>query len=622
MTNLYKSLLTGTLILAGAMSAQAYNLTINVNDASLVRCAVAYQDVELKNGVNEFKDLTADAMVQISPNDGAAIVSYSKNGVVTSWPSNIWDYLYSDTDYVIDINAGLIDNLASAVLNVKTDDADAAGLQLGPAWINGISTTLKTGDNVIKYIPGAYTYATISSNTYGKPLYKVTADGVEKTPDSGGQYQLTIEDGMNIEIQSKFPDIDVPVVFNYVNDGKDALEKVEINGTPVTNYNDAGFTVKMGDQLRIWFNTQDFKINKFDFNDTSLTWVSSYYDAYVTTASEITVDATKYAMYTFTVDVDDATHVEFWKGYSGSGTTVQLQNGLNTVEISSNNPRITVCSADGYLIDEMTVNGQLAEKAYNNKDWLWDNIADGDKVVIKTSVIVRDQTFALWLEDRNAWNDFNLTDPSWAPVFSTISTGYNVATRAEWEINPLYLSGWGEGLDYSKLTVYLDDNKLDWGSYGFNVTLRDIVDGNVIKVYTSGEPTPCNVDFDINENATGLFTVTKDVINTVDPEYGFNCLSGTQVTITSQTPLVVKVNGTAIDKTENVTREAADDNVYSFVVNDNSTVSIEKDVNVGIGTIAADAAETEIYNLQGVRVTNANLPAGIYIVNGKKVVVK
>lgn len=619
MTNLYKSLLAGTLILSGAVSAQAYNITIKINDASLVTCALAYQEVELHDGVNEFKDLTDDAMLQVSPVDGAAFVSYSKNGVNSSWPNNIWEYLYNDTDYVYDITVGRVEDLATGVLNVKTDDAEAVYMQLGPAWINGISSTLTTGDNVIKYIPGAYTYANISSNTYGKPLYQVTANGDVLTPNEGGQYEITLENNMNIEILSKFPDQDVPVVFNYVNDGKNAVSKVELNGEAITNYNDPGFTVKMGDLLKIWFNTEDYKINKFDFNDTSLTWVSSYYDAYVTTASEITVDATKYEMYTFTVDVDDASHVVFWKGYSGSGTPVSLNNGSNTVEISSNNPRITVCSADGYLIDEMTVNGDLAEKSYNNKDWIWENIANGDKVVIKSSVVVRDQTFAFWVEDRNAWSDLSLMDPTWAQIFNPIVTGYNVASRAAWEIDPMYLQGWGNGMDYTKVALYIDDNKLDWSG---NTTLKDISNGNVIKLYTSGVPAACNVEFDVNENASGLFTVTKDVINSVDPDFGFNCLAGTQVSISSQTPLVVKVNDRIVDKVESETRENGNDAVYTFVVTADSKVSVEKDRNVGISSIGADASETVIYNLQGVRVTNANLPAGIYIVNGKKVVVK
>lgn len=58
----------------------------------------------------------------------------------------------------------------------------------------------------------------------------------------------------------------------------------------------------------------------------------------------------------------------------------------------------------------------------------------------------------------------------------------------------------------------------------------------------------------------------------------------------------------------------------------NMSVEISKEYKIdgsdAIETIATENGETTIYNLQGVRVNAEKLPAGIYIINGKKVAVK
>jgi hypothetical protein len=68
---------------------------------------------------------------------------------------------------------------------------------------------------------------------------------------------------------------------------------------------------------------------------------------------------------------------------------------------------------------------------------------------------------------------------------------------------------------------------------------------------------------------------------------------------------------------------------YQFdTVNDGDVIKIMFNETTGVENIAADANATfDVYNLQGVRVARNvsnlnNLPAGIYIANGKKVVVK
>ena len=60
---------------------------------------------------------------------------------------------------------------------------------------------------------------------------------------------------------------------------------------------------------------------------------------------------------------------------------------------------------------------------------------------------------------------------------------------------------------------------------------------------------------------------------------------------------------------------------YVFTVNKATTVEITKSTGTGINTINASNADNAIYTLQGVKV-NGKAAKGLYIKNGKKVVVK
>ena len=110
--------------------------------------------------------------------------------------------------------------------------------------------------------------------------------------------------------------------------------------------------------------------------------------------------------------------------------------------------------------------------------------------------------------------------------------------------------------------------------------------------------------------------VKKDIITEVtDLATGFSALTGTQVDITPAEGknLNVSVNDEAI---------TADNGVYSFNVTAATAVKIEE--ATGINSISSDdKADNKVYTVQGVRVNNVkNLPAGLYIVNGKTRVVK
>jgi hypothetical protein len=78
------------------------------------------------------------------------------------------------------------------------------------------------------------------------------------------------------------------------------------------------------------------------------------------------------------------------------------------------------------------------------------------------------------------------------------------------------------------------------------------------------------------------------------------------------------------------TIEAGEDGSYSFEVTEDTTVKIASKATDAVSAIAINNnVNNNVYNLQGVAVLRnasaeqiATLPAGLYIINGKKVVKK
>jgi len=136
------------------------------------------------------------------------------------------------------------------------------------------------------------------------------------------------------------------------------------------------------------------------------------------------------------------------------------------------------------------------------------------------------------------------------------------------------------------------------------------------KFFFNETPETYTVTVDADENLT--VSATRDLISEVADCSSFTVLGTSNVSIAvsgadNEDKLVVKVNDQEV---------TAEDGKYSFTVSADTKVSVSKEA--GVSNISVDNnASSEVYNLQGIRVArNANninnLPAGIYIMNGKK----
>lgn len=149
--------------------------------------------------------------------------------------------------------------------------------------------------------------------------------------------------------------------------------------------------------------------------------------------------------------------------------------------------------------------------------------------------------------------------------------------------------------------------------------------GDVYKVYTQGNaPELHNITFDLQGEGTDGVAVTTDVI-TPCPDFvgGVSVLTGTQIAVT------VPVDGEFSVLLDDEPLEAAEGGAYVFAATADHKVTVAG--TTGISNVAADrVADGPVYNLQGIRVLDSasdaaavrTLPAGVYIANGKKFVVR
>lgn len=140
-------------------------------------------------------------------------------------------------------------------------------------------------------------------------------------------------------------------------------------------------------------------------------------------------------------------------------------------------------------------------------------------------------------------------------------------------------------------------------------------------VYSSDEGAKWTVTTaNADEVRDGQCTITVDdrITNVAAWAGKHSVLPGTEISIKPETGYDVTV------KVDNVERSADADGAYVVNVMANTAIEIST-ASSGINDIeAAKTASSDVYNLQGVRIArNADikqLPAGIYIVNGKKII--
>ena len=605
----------GAIVAGGVQGASAaITVKLTINDVSGVTVKANYEKVPVQNGENTIS-VNAYSSLEVTTDEDYILESVIDDGVIkTSWGGSATMYYYTDGDEaLVNVVNRKLSDVRTGSFTMDVDDPSKVSASLMQTWKS--VGQLVPGVNTVHFIPGVETALSLSAKSGGVPFYQVTKDGTEIT-GSYGNYEMSVAEGMNVVVKTDFPDISVPVKISYTEGGEGFINKVVVADNEVTNFNDPDFQVHLGDRVQLYGNTADYKFNSMVINGKTENYFYSPYSFVVTKETEILIDATKYTMLPYVVNVDNASAVKVVSGDYYQNNVVELVNGANNLEISSANPRLTITPADGYVIESVKVDGAVINTSYEGSKQ-YNVTIDGENTVvdITTSAIVRDQVLVIYAEDLAPFYYSYFQNSERA--YLTVEQGYNVINYATFEMPPMQFALYSS-LEVNPLQVYLN-NALVAPTYenGSSYTLNEFDNYSVLKLYVT-TPELYNVTFDIEDGVDA--EVVRDMAIPVDTAAGFEALTNTMVTVdTKGQGVVVKVNDAV---------QTPEEGIVSFAVTGNTNVSIAKDVVDGIEAVGAENAY-RVYNLQGIEVLrNADasaveaLPAGIYVVNGKKVVVK
>lgn len=243
-------------------------------------------------------------------------------------------------------------------------------------------------------------------------------------------------------------------------------------------------------------------------------------------------------------------------------------------------------------------------------------LAENDTIVITADKLVRDKEAYIWVDDLTAamygYSVQRYSDRASVNLISGEAVTVNFADTD----NPYYISFYQP--TYCSIFangVYLVPQYE--GSTSYYVTL---VDGDDIKVYLASQPEKYAVTITQNvEDA--ISAVATDGQAYSNYASGFTVLGGTVVSITlADTKASVTVDGATV--------EADAEGKYNVVITKETNIVVDK-TNAIEEVVEVETLNNNVYNLQGILVVkNATesqinaLPAGLYIINGKKVAVK
>lgn len=476
--------------------------------------------------------------------------------------------------------------------------------------------TLVDGENVVKYmasevpfwISGKYD----SSIGATSKIYQILHNG-ELVVASYGSYSVTPACGDTITVITEFPDIQVPVFFTFTNEGTEgAISYITVNNVERAISGDS-IMVQVGSSVYIKGNTNDYSISSITVNGSILSYYGyGSFDVMDTARVEIT--ATAYEQVPVYVTIDHPENITIYHGSSWSGTLLTLAEGRNELSLSTKTSYLTYSVTSGHVLKCITLNGDTV----TDNSSIYFNA--GDEIVFETGDLERNETAVIFIDDVTAptqyitvsmgyssWYLYDWYDGITEPT-TEIGSGYNVIKFNSSVDNPFSISGYG---NIENRVFYLND-VITTGSNYFEANLAD---GDVVKAYLLGEPASYAVTFTGNIDAEGV-SVTRDKIVAVsDLAAGFTALAQTEVSVSAAGATVLVNNEPA---------EANEEGNVIFVVNADTQVDIA--MTTGIHSVrAARAADGNVYNAQGMLIMRgaddtSKLPAGIYIINGKKVV--
>lgn len=600
-------------VIIASLKANAFNITVNVDDASRVSLYLGSSKQTLTDGDNVLDVKTGDRLY-FSANTGYVLKSVM-NGTtaetissLTSCMIGLDEATHTDAKWIV--TTCPLDDVRTASCKVTVDDASKVTL-----GFSGTYTTyaLKDGENDVKFVPEVESTFAISAKDNSVSLYSVKKNSEPVSPQYG-TYRIDVVNGDKIEIQTNYPDEDYSVKFNLSEKAEGFITKVQVNGVEVKNFMDDNFTVKAGSQVSITGNTNDYSLESFKVNGSDVDFYGSY-SFMVTGPTNVDIVAHKYGNISAVLDIDDASHVTVYKGYSYYGNSVEVKTGKNTIEVPESTPVIAIKANDGYtLVSVSDGTTDFVERDGNSEVNV--KVTDAMNITVKTAELVRDKNAVVYVEDASVPSYMRFMRKDYTTI--DLATGYNHIPFYDGDL-PFSSSFYGT----STLNVYKNDELMEPQYTGATSYTLNVEDNDVVKFFFTKTPAIAKATVTVEGDAKELTAVKDQIKEVADFTNPISCLEDTELSFSVSDKSSVKsftMNGTAVTPQE--------DGTYKVIITADSDIKVELGVASGIKSVTgSENKANNVYTTDGVLVIkNATrsqidgLAKGIYIINGKKII--
>jgi hypothetical protein len=602
-----------TLDLNAARTA-AVNVTVDDPDkVSLYRNGDTSTKVSLVAGTQQIKFIPGEETPFMIRPVGSALYAVTLNGVAQTANYGSYSVSVADGD-TLNIQANYPDVKYTVKVEVP-EGLEGVFTNVTSYDRTTYTTTALEGDFFTGVGVQAGTEITVNLNTSSYAIEAIYANGVKQS--NTYSYSGVVSEDLTVKIEAHAY-ATYTVEMNVDDPARVAVYSgYSAYGTKydlVAGKNELTFTEQQYGSNYIYIAATDGNIitGITKTNGETVTDLGTGNNSYAVVAGDkFTVTSKVAETYVVKINVDDATRVAVYNGYNSYYPKYDIVSGVNELtfsEASTNN--IYIAATAGNMISKITrTNGETVTEAVGDNAY---TLAKGDEFTIVSKEKEMDASLIVWL-------DPNVTNVTAVNVRNNNTSTLVGAVSVSAGVNELkYCSADSPNFLYVDMNasgqVYLvfNDNTALQQSY-----LYPTFTGNDILRIFKEEPVKAVVTWSLSDGVSANdFTVKADGM-AVENFTTTNLYVGSGVVVTPQAgkTLAVSVDGTAVT--------ANADGAYEVAVKGNATIAVSS-VTSGINAIDADnLAGKVVYNLQGVKIANTeNLPVGIYIINGKKVLVK
>lgn len=492
----------------------------------------------------------------------------------------------------------------SGTFRLWIDRPDKASFSIGFSPLE----TMAEGWNEVHYAPSTESSLRVSSTYIQDEIVAIEQDGVpvEVQPYST---ELTLSEGTEIKVTTIYPEGDAKVKISFVNpDTESFISAMYVNDEEVSSsvYLAEDYELPIGTKMKFVYHYSLYKSE----GTCAVNGVSGVppVEYRLLADAELVYDVEKYRTLTKKINVSGgADHIQV----TYRGETVALVDGENELTYQENYTTLGIEVAEGWKLASVTQGDadMLPEIA------LWNafSLTEQGDVEIVVEEDLPDVEDVVYIDE-----DINLTDHMFTMAGASgfpmpVNKGYNHITGFSRDLPLSFFWYTMEG----ESSLYLNDEAQaltpSGGVYDVEVP---IVNGDVVRIYVKETPAPCRLS--IIDNTSAQVTAVRDYVKPVDFSSSLSVLPCTRIDFESVDGKEFFIKVCDLD-TEKVTSKTV------FINGDTDIVLTSVDNSVD-GILTDSDGESAVYSLQGIKVgissDMSGLPAGVYIVNGRKFTVR